>query len=63
MSCPCFQLVMPGDREETKEFQEKAVANTQLLIELCLPRVHAVLPSKDFFELLYNRWETLSIWS
>lgn len=61
------ELVMPGDREETREFQEKAVANTQILVDIMVPNVDVILPSKDFFELLYNRinndlllWEPLA---
>lgn len=49
-------MVLPGEKEEMREFQEKALSNTRLAVELCLPEVIAVLPSKQFFELLYNRW-------
>ena len=50
---------MPGDRAEMQNFQEKAINNTRLHIELSLPNVNALLPSKDFFELVYNRWVAL----
>ena len=54
--CPLtLQLVMPGDRKEMLEFQDKAAGNTQMVLELTLPNVNLLLPSKDFFETLYNR--------
>ena len=51
----CPQMVMPGDRQEMADFQEKSVNNTKMLIELNLPNLKAHLPSKQFLELLYNR--------
>ena len=51
-----LQLVMPGDRKEMSEFQDKTAGNTQTALELTLPNVSLLLPSKDFFETLYNRW-------
>ena len=47
---------MPGDRQETREFIEKSRANTRVHLELNVPNVHAILPSKEFFELIYNRY-------
>ncbi len=49
------QLVMPGEKAEIQEFQEKAVNNTLLIIDLSIPNVNVLLPSKQFFEVLYNR--------
>ena len=50
-----LQLVMPGEKAEIQEFQEKAVNNTLLLIDFSLPNVNVQLPSKSFLEVLYNR--------
>ncbi|ESO82945.1 hypothetical protein LOTGIDRAFT_197758 [Lottia gigantea] len=50
-----FQLVLPGNEEELKQFREKESSNTKLLVEIVLPNVVGVLHSKQFFELLYNR--------
>ena len=50
-----LQLVMPGEKAEIQEFQEKAVNNTLLLIDFSLPNVNVQLPTKSFLEVLYNR--------
>ena len=55
-----FQLVIPGDRAEMTEFQEKAANNTRMLLDLTLPNVNVVLHNKNFFEILYNRYGHLS---
>ncbi|KAJ8309402.1 hypothetical protein KUTeg_014276 [Tegillarca granosa] len=49
------EMIMPGDRAEILEFQEKSVGNTLMVVELVLPFVNLFLPSKHFFEVLYNR--------
>ena len=61
------EKVMPGDREEINNFQEKSASNTQLLVEISLPNLNVVFPDKQFFEVLYNRinndlllWEPLA---
>jgi len=46
---------MPGDKQDTLEFQEKAVANTQLHLDITFPNLNIYLPNKDFLEIIYNR--------
>ena len=58
-----LQLVMPGDKAEIQEFQEKAVNNTLLLIDFSLPNVNVQLPTKSFLEVLYNRLVCLVMWT
>lgn len=49
------EMVLPADKDELKEFQEKCLANTKLVVEITLPNVCLFLPDKHFFEVLYNR--------
>ena len=58
-----LQLVMPGEKAEIQEFQEKAVNNTLLLIDFSLPNVNVQLPTKSFLEVLYNRLVYLVMWT
>lgn len=51
-------MVMPGDKQEMLEFQEKTAVRTELVLELTLPNVNVFLPSRDLFELIYNRYIT-----
>ena len=46
---------MPATKTEMAEFSSAAVKNTRTLLELNIPIVTAFLPSKNFFEMLYNR--------
>jgi len=48
---------MPGDKQDVAEFLESAVSNTQLHLDLTVPNVSVFLPDRDFFEVIYNRWE------
>ena len=56
-----FQMVMPGDKQEMTYFQEKAASNTRMALEFSLPNINAYLPTKSFFELIYNRYITATI--
>ena len=47
--------MIPASREEVDQFIEATVANCQTLLELSLPLMEAILPSKHFYELIYNR--------
>ena len=47
--------MIPASREEVDRFVEATVANCQTLLELSLPVMKAILPSKRFYELIYNR--------
>ena len=48
--------MLPGDRQETAEFQEQAMSKTQMSLDLTLPNISVYLKSKAFFELIYNRY-------
>ncbi|XP_022099406.1 autophagy-related protein 2 homolog B-like isoform X2 [Acanthaster planci] len=50
------KMVMPGDQEEMREFSEKAIGSARIVVDLVAPSVNILLPSKDFVELLYNRF-------
>lgn len=61
------EMVIPGDPEEMADFQAKTVAASQYALEVTLPSVHIFLPSKEFYESIYNRinndllmWEPVS---
>ncbi|KAM5274604.1 autophagy-related protein 2 homolog B isoform 2-T2 [Ctenodactylus gundi] len=57
------QMVMPGDPVEMTEFQDKAMSNSHYVLELMLPNIHITLPSKNFYEKLYNRiFNDLLLW-
>lgn len=57
------QMVMPGDPVEMTEFQDKAISNSRYVLELLLPNIHMTLPSKSFYEKLYNRiFNDLLLW-
>ncbi|XP_029634311.1 autophagy-related protein 2 homolog B isoform X1 [Octopus sinensis] len=49
------ELILPGDKEELKEFQDKTSANSCLLFEITVPSGNVTFPDKQFYELLYNR--------
>ncbi|XP_074651009.1 autophagy-related protein 2 homolog B-like [Tubulanus polymorphus] len=49
------EMVMPGDRQEMQEFQEKSLSNTRMSLEITAPNINILLPDRDFYELLYNR--------
>uniref|UniRef100_A0A8C6ZBQ9 Autophagy related 2B n=1 Tax=Nothoprocta perdicaria TaxID=30464 RepID=A0A8C6ZBQ9_NOTPE len=49
------EMVMPGDVIEMTEFQDKTISNSHYVLELTLPNIHLTLPSKNFYEKLYNR--------
>ncbi|XP_075795281.1 autophagy-related protein 2 homolog A isoform X2 [Pelodiscus sinensis] len=49
------EMVIPGDPEEMAEFQAKTVAASQYALEVTLPSAHIFLPSKEFYESIYNR--------
>jgi len=50
------QLLMPGDKQDVAEFQESAIGNTQLHLDLTVHDVSVFLPDRDFFEVIYNRY-------
>lgn len=54
-SFPFHQMVIPGDPEEMAEFQAQTMAASQYALEVTLPTAHIFLPSKEFYESIYNR--------
>ncbi|ELU17929.1 hypothetical protein CAPTEDRAFT_154368 [Capitella teleta] len=61
------ELVMPGDRKEMADFQDKSLSSTLMSFEMNFPNINVILPEKDLFETLYNRllddlvlWEPLA---
>ncbi|XP_045024451.1 autophagy-related protein 2 homolog A isoform X1 [Daphnia magna] len=57
------ELVIPGDSEETSEFITLACKMCLTQIDISLPKATLLLPSKQFFETIYNRLSTdLCLW-
>lgn len=56
LSLPAIQMVIPGDPEEMRTFQSRALALSRCSLEVVLPSAHVFLPSKEVYESLYNRW-------
>lgn len=50
------QMVIPADPEEMKEFQEQCVAQCQCAVDITLPQAYIILPSKQAFQSIYNRY-------
>ena len=46
---------MPGNSSEMKEFEDCAVASSRYVVSILLPTVNIHMPSKQFYEDLYNR--------
>ncbi|XP_053224319.1 autophagy-related protein 2 homolog A isoform X2 [Podarcis raffonei] len=49
------EMVIPGDPEEMAEFQSQTLEASQYALEVTFPTMHIFLPSKDFYESIYNR--------
>ncbi|KAB1251445.1 Autophagy-related protein 2-like protein A [Camelus dromedarius] len=49
------EMVIPGDTEEMRAFQNRALALSRCSLEVVLPSAHVFLPSKEVYESLYNR--------
>ncbi|XP_016012950.2 autophagy-related protein 2 homolog A isoform X1 [Rousettus aegyptiacus] len=49
------EMVIPGDPEEMRTFQSRALALSRCSLEVVLPSAHVFLPSKEVYESLYNR--------
>lgn len=57
------ELTIPSEKEEVLEFVENTLKNVQLHIEIHLPDVQLILPSKHIYEVIYNRLITdLLLW-
>ncbi|XP_061461555.1 autophagy-related protein 2 homolog A isoform X2 [Rhineura floridana] len=49
------EMVIPGDAEEMAEFQAQTLDASQYALEVTFPTMHIFLPSKGFYESIYNR--------
>ncbi|KAJ0049937.1 hypothetical protein NL108_005250 [Boleophthalmus pectinirostris] len=49
------EMVIPADAEEMKQFQAQSVAHCQCAVDISLPLVYILLPSKQAFQSIYNR--------
>ncbi|XP_034036800.1 autophagy-related protein 2 homolog A isoform X2 [Thalassophryne amazonica] len=69
-NCTMFEteeMVIPADPEEMRQFQAQCVAQSECVVDVSLPLVCILLPSKQAFESIYNRinndllmWEPVS---
>ena len=53
--------VLPGSLAEMNEFESHAFNTARYLISGHLPEVRIHLPSKQFFEALYNRYRSMEM--
>jgi hypothetical protein len=51
------ELVIPGDKKEINDFIEFASKQSRIHVDLVLPKATLSVPSKHFYELLYNRYD------
>ncbi|XP_042294778.1 autophagy-related protein 2 homolog A isoform X2 [Sceloporus undulatus] len=49
------EMVIPGDPEEMAKFQTQTLEASQYALEVTFPTMHIFLPSKEFYENIYNR--------
>ncbi|KAJ0002898.1 hypothetical protein NQD34_008047 [Periophthalmus magnuspinnatus] len=49
------EMVIPADAEEMRQFQAQCVAHCQCAVDITLPLVYILLPSKQAFQSIYNR--------
>ncbi|XP_065221759.1 autophagy-related protein 2 homolog A [Planococcus citri] len=57
------EIILPGSKEEIGEFIEDASHNALLQVDVTLPSVTIQIPSKHFYEVIYNRFSTdLALW-
>ncbi|XP_006901527.1 PREDICTED: autophagy-related protein 2 homolog A [Elephantulus edwardii] len=49
------EMVIPGDPEEMRDFQRHTLSMSRCSVEVTLPSAHIFLPSKEFYERIYNR--------
>jgi autophagy-related protein 2 len=57
------ELLVPGNSEEIAEFIALASKKCLTQIDISIPKATILLPSKQFFETLYNRLSTdLCLW-
>lgn len=56
-------MVIPADPEEMKQFQAQCVAQCQCAVDISLPLAYILLPSKQAFQSIYNRYVNRSVTS
>uniref|UniRef100_A0A914VF89 Autophagy-related protein 2 n=1 Tax=Plectus sambesii TaxID=2011161 RepID=A0A914VF89_9BILA len=57
------ELTIVGSRQEMSEFGRKCLQNTDLCVEINAPLLRLQLPSKQFYEIIYNRLvNDLALW-
>ena len=57
------ELLLPGNSEDIAKFVGLASKNCLRQIDISLPKMTFLLPSKHFYEVLYNRLSTdLCLW-
>uniref|UniRef100_A0A668ADV6 Autophagy related 2A n=1 Tax=Myripristis murdjan TaxID=586833 RepID=A0A668ADV6_9TELE len=52
------EMVIPADAEEMCQFQAQGVAQCQCAMDISLPLAYVLLPSKQAFQSIYNRYVT-----
>lgn len=56
-------MVIPADPQEMLQFQEQCVAQCQCAVDISFPLAYILLPSKQAFQSIYNRFHsTAFIW-
>uniref|UniRef100_A0A1E1X490 Autophagy-related protein 2 n=1 Tax=Amblyomma aureolatum TaxID=187763 RepID=A0A1E1X490_9ACAR len=50
------KMVQPGDKATLRFFMEKTASNCCTHLDFLLPSVEVVLPDKQFYEVIYNRF-------
>ncbi len=53
-------IVVPAEKSTLLAFMDEAMDESPFSIEIYLPAGSAHLPSKDFYELLYNRYGAIT---
>ncbi len=49
-------MVIPADPEEMSQFQAQCVAQCECAVDVSLPLAYILLPSKQAFQSIYNRY-------
>lgn len=56
-------MVIPGDPEEMRAFQNRTLALSRCTLDVIMPSAHIFLPSKEVYESIYNRWRDGAGWA
>lgn len=52
------QMVIPADPEEMEEFQSQCICQCQYVVDITFPVAYILLPSKEAFLSIYNRYRS-----